>query len=82
LRGKGPAAVITDLCIFEPDPVTRELTVSSIHPGVTRAQIDDATGWPVRYAPRIETTALPTPTELDALHALLERTRRAHGDQA
>jgi len=32
--------VITDLCILEPDPVTRELTVASIHPGIARAAID------------------------------------------
>ena len=26
------------------------MTVVSIHPGVTREQIQDNTGWPVRYA--------------------------------
>src|SRR5712664_4818118 len=40
---KGPTRLITDLCVFEPDPQTREMTVMSIHPGVTRDQIDGNT---------------------------------------
>jgi len=31
LSGKGPAALITGLCILRPDPVSRELTVTSVH---------------------------------------------------
>ena len=79
LSGKGPVAVITDLCIFEPDPVTRELTVASIHPGVERAAIDAATGWPVRYLSRVGTTNPPSPGELRTLRELLLRTAAAHG---
>ena len=45
---KGPTKLITDLAIFEPDPVSKEMTVTSIHPGVTREQIAANTGWPVR----------------------------------
>jgi glutaconate CoA-transferase subunit B len=82
LTGKGPTAVITDLCILEPDPVTRELTVVSYHPGVQRAQIDAATGWPVRYSERVQTTDVPEPHMLEALHALLQRTADAHGSGA
>ncbi len=33
---KGPTKLMTDLCVFEPDPETKEMTVVSIHPGVTR----------------------------------------------
>ncbi len=32
---KGPTKVITDLCVMEPDPQTKELTVTTLHPGVT-----------------------------------------------
>jgi glutaconate CoA-transferase subunit B len=79
LPGKGPAAVITDLCIFEPDPATRELTVASIHPGVERAAIDAATSWPVRYASRLRATEPPSSRELAMLRELLRRTAAAHG---
>ena len=43
--------------IFEPDPAAKEMTVTSIHPGVTREQIADNTGWPVRFADDVERDA-------------------------
>src|SRR6266404_6145692 len=43
--GKGPVAVVTDLCLMQPDPVTRELTVTQLHPDVSREQVQKATGW-------------------------------------
>ncbi|MET0404245.1 MAG: CoA-transferase subunit beta [Cystobacter sp.] len=79
LRGKGPTAVITDLCVMEPDPTTRELTVVSLHPGVSREQVTAATGWPVRFAATVEQTRPPEPNELEALRALIARTNAAHG---
>jgi glutaconate CoA-transferase subunit B len=82
LPGKGPVAVITDLCIFEPDPATRELTVVSIHPGITRGQIQAATRWNVRYAARLRNTDPPTDLELATLRDLLKRTAAAHGEEA
>jgi glutaconate CoA-transferase, subunit B len=79
LPGKGPVAVITDLCVFEPDPASRELTVASIHPKVDRATLEAATGWPVRYFPRVSITGPPSNSELSTLRELLRRTAAAHG---
>jgi glutaconate CoA-transferase subunit B len=79
LRGKGPVAVITDLCLLEPDPVTRELTVTSIHPGVDRETIAAQTGWPIKFASDVGTTEPPTANELRILRDLLHRTAAAHG---
>src|SRR5687768_821580 len=31
LKTRGPTRLLTDLCIFEPDPVTKEMTVTSLH---------------------------------------------------
>ena len=78
---KGPTRLITDLCVFEPDPVTKEMTVVSIHPGVTREQIDGNTGWEVKYAAEPAATPTPTAEELAILRELHARTKRAHGDQ-
>jgi glutaconate CoA-transferase, subunit B len=79
LPGRGPSAVITDLCILEPDPVTKELTVVSLHPGVTREQASAATGWPLRFAATVAETPAPTAVELETLRALQRRTDLAHG---
>lgn len=82
VRGKGPVAVITDLCVLEPDPLTRELTVTSIHPGVDIATITANTGWPVQFARDVGTTSAPTKQELTVLRDLLRRTAEAHGSAA
>jgi glutaconate CoA-transferase, subunit B len=79
LPGNGPVAVITDLCILRPDAVTRELTVTQIHPGVSRETISANTGWAVKFAPACSETARPDALELETLRALKARTAAAHG---
>lgn len=79
LPGRGPTTVVTDLCIFHPDPITRELTVTSLHPGVTREQVIAATGWPVVFAGHVDTISPATETELRVLRDLQRRTMIAHG---
>jgi len=81
LKTKGPTKLITDLCIFEPDHESKEMTVVSIHPGATRAQVDGNTGWKVRYADNLNETPAPTAQELTVLRELYARTARAHADQ-
>lgn len=78
LTTAGPVLVITDLCMLEPDPVTAELTVTSLHQGVTRDQVREATGWPVRFADEVAVTQPPTRQELEVLRELHARTARAH----
>jgi glutaconate CoA-transferase subunit B len=41
--------VFTDLCVLRPHPVTKELEVISIHPGVTAERIMQATGWAITF---------------------------------
>jgi glutaconate CoA-transferase subunit B len=79
---KGPTKVITDLCVLEPDPETKELTVVSIHPGVAREEITAACGWPLRFADHVGETPVPSTQELSVLRELHARTARAHGDEA
>ena len=78
VKTKGPTKLITDLALFEPDPQSKEMTVVSIHPGVTREQIQDNTGWKVAFAAKVAETLPPTPRELEVLRDLHARTNRAH----
>lgn len=78
VKTKGPSRLITDLCVMEADPQTKEFVVSSIHPGVTREQIVDNTGWAVRFADAVAETPVPSEIELGALRDLNERTANAH----
>ncbi len=79
--GKGPTAVITDLGILTPDPVTKELTLTSVHPGITAEKVVEATGWKLKVAPQVSTTPPPTASELKVLRDLQARTARAHAGQ-
>ena len=74
LLGGGPSTVITDLGIFEPDPASRELVLTHLHPGVALADVRAATGWELRVSSTLETSAAPSVRELAALRAL-EQTR-------
>jgi glutaconate CoA-transferase subunit B len=79
LRTKGPTRVITDLCVMAPDPETAELSVISLHPGVTREQVQAGCGWPLRFAADLTETPAPSDQELEVLRGLHARTRQAHG---
>jgi glutaconate CoA-transferase subunit B len=78
LRTLGPTCVVTDLCVLEPDPESKELTVVSLHPGVTRDHVAAACGWPLRFSDPPTTTPPPSDRELGILRDLQERTRLAH----
>ena len=69
-RGDGVTAVVTDLGVLEPDPDTRELTLTSIHPGVSSDDAVSATGWELRIASDLAVAEPPTAAELVALRAL------------
>ncbi|GHB14973.1 CoA-transferase subunit beta [Modicisalibacter luteus] len=79
--GKGPTRVITDLCVMRPDPETKELVVTSLHPGVTREQVQEATGWELRFADQLESTPEPSDKELEVLRELKARTDRHHSGE-
>ncbi|WP_433868585.1 CoA-transferase subunit beta [Saccharopolyspora sp. CA-218241] len=77
LRGRGPVKVITDLGVLEPDPGTRELTLTALTPGATVEQAREAVGWPLRVAGELDAVAPPTDTELTTLRALQATTSEA-----
>jgi glutaconate CoA-transferase, subunit B len=76
--GRGPTRVFTDLGILEPDPVTKELTMVSLHPGVTAEQARAATGWPLRIRDDVAVTPAPTAEELQVLRDMKARAAKAH----
>lgn len=67
LPGGGPSKVITSMGIFTFDLATKEMLLSSYHPGVTVEQIRRETGWPLRLSEDIRETPAPTPDEITAV---------------
>jgi glutaconate CoA-transferase, subunit B len=70
LPGEGPTVVITDLGVLRPDPESRELTLTRIHPGVSVEQAREATAWPLRIADDLQQTDPPTDEELRVMREL------------
>jgi glutaconate CoA-transferase subunit B len=68
--GDRVSVVVTDIGILEPDPETRELTLTRVHPGATADDARAATAWPLRVAADLAETEPPTAAELAALRAL------------
>ena len=73
LRGGGPDRVITDLGIMDFEPVSRRMRVVSLHPGITREKIQEATGFPLLFAPEVAVTPPPSAGELNILRTKVGR---------
>ena len=67
LSGGGPIRVITSMGIFSFDSLTREMILSSNHPGISVDEIRDETGWPLKTAADLSETAAPAGDELAAV---------------
>jgi glutaconate CoA-transferase, subunit B len=72
-RGRGPTSVITDLGVLEPNPETKELTLTRLHPGVHADAVREATGWELAVAAEPSRTEPPTAADLAALRELIAR---------
>ena len=82
LPGRGPTAVITDLGILTPDPVSCELTLTSVYEGVSAEAVVAGTGWALAVAPVLRTVVPPTANELSVLRGLEARTTAARAKPA
>jgi glutaconate CoA-transferase subunit B len=65
---------------MEPDAESKELTVTSLHPGVSREQVEAATAWRIRFAPGVSETPMPSALELEVLRAVRAATAAAHAN--
>lgn len=67
LTGGGTRLVITDLGILEPESGTCELVMTQLHPGVSRQQCLENTGWKLRFADGLNETVPANDDELSML---------------
>jgi glutaconate CoA-transferase subunit B len=64
LAGGGPEAVITTLGVYRFDAQTKDMVLTSYHPGQSVDSVRAATGWDLAVAPDVSETPTPTPAEL------------------
>lgn len=70
--------VVTDLCVMDFGGPDHQLQLVSLHPGVTVAQVQDNTGFPVHVPAEVPVTAAPTPEQLAIIAALDPHNQRAY----
>jgi acyl CoA:acetate/3-ketoacid CoA transferase beta subunit len=70
LKGGGPAVLISNLAVMDFEPVSHRMRVRSIHPGISREQVQDATGFDLLWAEDLTTTPEPTQFQLDIIRHL------------
>jgi glutaconate CoA-transferase subunit B len=72
IPGGGPRWIVTDRCLFRFDEATKEMTLSSLHPGVTLAEVQAEVAWELKGASEILETEPPTAEELRLLREELD----------
>ena len=72
LPGAGPQLVITDKAIFRFPADGGEMTLTSLHPGVSIDEVQAAVGWPLAVAPELGVTEPPTAEELHLIRVELD----------
>jgi hypothetical protein len=50
----------------------RSLYVSHLHPGVTREEVEDNTGFKLEWAASLAVTPAPTPKQLELLNTIVD----------
>jgi glutaconate CoA-transferase subunit B len=75
MPGAGPTKVVTDKAILESDPVSGELVLSALYPGVEAGEVRDGIGWQLRSRSRLSQVDPPTERELHLLRDVLDPKR-------
>ena len=70
--GSGPTSVVTDLGTYAFDDATGEMTLITMHPGVTLEQVRESMGWDPKVSPDVGETPPPTAEELRLLREELD----------
>ncbi len=71
-RGGGPGLVVTPLAILDFDPQTRRMRVRSVHPGVTREQVEANTGFALTFPDPLPVTAEPSADEVEFIRKTVD----------
>jgi glutaconate CoA-transferase subunit B len=70
--GSGPTSVVTDLGTYGFDEATGEMTLLTLHPGVTMDDVRSNTGWVPNVSPDLGETPRPTEEELRIIRQELD----------
>jgi glutaconate CoA-transferase, subunit B len=66
----GVGTLITNLGLMTPNPETKELELTSIHPHVSVEEVRESTGWELKVSDNLIETRLPSLEELEAIRSM------------
>lgn len=72
--GGGPAAIVTDLAVLKPHPVTRELEIAQAYPFTSIEEIKSRTGYDIKVAADFAYAPVPTEEEIRIIREELDTT--------
>ena len=75
--------IVTDLCVLDFAGPDHQARLLSLHPGISAAQVQENTGFPLHIAAAVPVTAAPTRAQLALIAALdphRQRARQIKGD--
>jgi glutaconate CoA-transferase subunit B len=75
MPGAGPTKVVTDKGVLESDPVSGELVLAALYPGVQAAEVANSIGWPLRSRDQLPQIDPPSEAELRLLRDVLDPKR-------
>jgi len=64
-KGTGPSKLISTQGVFEFDPVTKEMYLAKVHPGVSVASVKKKVPWDLKISLDLTETERPTDEEID-----------------
>jgi glutaconate CoA-transferase subunit B len=70
LLAGGMLRVVTELAVFGFDAEKRRMQVISLNPGISREQVQDNTGFSLKFVADLDVTEPPTDQELNVLRVL------------
>ncbi len=71
-HGSGPTNVVTDMGTYVFDTATGEMTLVTLHPGVSLEDVRANMGWDPRVSPELGETVAPSPEELRLIREELD----------
>ncbi len=72
--GGGPAAVVTDLAVLKPNPVSYELEIAEIYPFTTLEEVKGRTGFAISAAKDLKFSGVPSDEEIRIIREELDTT--------
>jgi glutaconate CoA-transferase subunit B len=76
--GRGPAAVVTPLCVIDFEGPDCRAQLRSVHPGVTVDEVQAATGFELHVPEDVPESIPPTDVELEVLRELVDPLATRH----